>query len=451
MNLFVKDKNFYRGLLSIALPVALQQLILFGVSLADTVMVGMLGEVQLSAVSIANQLTFIFILLSFGTGSGASVLAAQYWGRKDVESIQKIMTVMYRIILVAGVFFTLLAVFFPRQVIAVFITDLEVIEEGVKYLRIVGLSYLFMGVSITTIHLIRAVSIVKIALIVSTSSLVICAFLNWVLIFGNLGAPALGVSGAAISTCIARVAEIIIIAVYMIKYDKKIQYRLKMFFTRNLGMARKFLEAGMPVIINELIWGSGMAVIAVIIGRMGREFTAANAICMVLAQLVTIAMFGVANASAVVIGNTVGAGEYEKAKEYARTILAISFLLGLIGCVAVQLLKTPVIGFYNISPLAKEYARQIINVHSVVVIFVALAANMMVGILRGGGDTRFVLVIDIVFMWCICIPLGAVAGLVLGLPVWLVYSILKTDEILKVITALIRVLRGKWINDITIR
>jgi len=451
MNLFVKDKAFYRQLLSIALPVALQQLILFGVSLADTVMVGVLGEVQLSAVSIANQLTFIFILLSFGTGSGASVLAAQYWGKKDVESIQKAATIMYRIIFAASIVFTVLAVFFTRGVISIFITDPEVIEEGVKYLRIVGLSYMFMGVSITTINLLRSVGAVKVALFASTCSLVVSASLNWVLIFSNLGAPAMGVEGAAISTSIARLIEISIVLIYMLKYDKKIQYRLRMVFAKKLGMARTYFETGLPVLMNELVWGSGMATLAVIIGRMGREFTAANAICMVLSQLVTIAMFGVASAAAVVIGNTVGSGEYNKAKEYARTLLTISFLLGLLGCVTVQLLKNPMIGFYNISPLAKEYARQIINIYSVIVIFVALAANLMVGVLRGGGDTRFVLFIEIIFLWGICIPLGAVAGLYLGLPVWLVYAILKQDEILKVVTALIRVARGNWINDVTMR
>ena len=451
MNLFVKDKAFYRRLLAIALPVALQNLILFGVSLSDTVMVGVLGEAQLSGVSIANQLTFIFLLLSFGTGSGASVLAAQYWGKKDAESIQKAITIMYRIIIAAGLLFMALAVLLPRQVISVFTTDLEVIEEGVKYLRIVGFSYLFMGISTTTINLLRSVGTVKIALVVSISSLVVSASLNWVLIFGNLGAPALGVAGAAISTCIARAVEVIIISIYMFTYDNKIRYRFQMLFMQKLGMARRFLEIGVPVVLNELVWGSGMAVIAVIIGRMGREFTAANAICMVLSQLVTIAMFGVANAAAVIIGNSIGSGEYQKAKEYARTILTISFLLGLVGCAAVQLLKNPMIGVYNISPLARSYAEQVVNVYSVLVIFVALAATLMVGVLRGGGDTRFVLVVDIVFLWFVSIPAGAVAGLVLGLPVWLVYSILKLDEVLKVITALLRVARGNWINDITVR
>ena len=451
MNLLVKDRAFYRQLTSIALPIALQNLITFGISLVDTAMVGTLGEAQLSAVSIANQVTFVFQLLSYGTGSGACVLASQYWGRKDTESIQKAMSFMYRIIILSALFFTAMAVFFPWQIIRIFITDAEVIEEGVKYLRIVGFSYLCMGISITTVNLLRAMSVVTVAFVTSACSLAVSMTLNWVLIFGNLGAPALGVEGAAISTCIARLVEVTIVCIYILAYDKKIRFRIRTLFKRKLGIAYKYFKTGFPVLINELLWGAGMAFIAVIIGHMGREFTAANTICTVLSQFVTIAIFGVAHAAAVVIGNTVGAGEYHKAKEYARTILLISFLLGLLGCAEVQLLKMPIIGFYDISPLTKEYAIQIINVYSVVVIFVALAATLLVGILRGGGDTRFVLIIDGLFLWCICIPLGFFTGLYLGWPVQMVYTVLKTDEILKAAATLIRFARGNWIYDVTIR
>lgn len=451
MSLFVKDKKLYRQLVAIAIPVALQNLITFGVSLADTVMVGMLGEVQLSAVANANQLGFIFTLLSFGTGSGASVLIAQYWGKGDVASIRKVTTIMYRIILCASILFTALAVFFPRQIITVFTPDAAVIEEGVKFLRIVGLSYLFMGAASTTVTMLRSVGSVKISLAVYISSLAVNTFLNWVLIFGKLGAPALGVEGAAIATCVARVTEMIIISVYMLAFEKRICYQFKMFFAKKLGLAQVFFKTGLPVVLNELFWGAGMAAIAVIIGNMGREFTAANAICTVLSQLVTIVLFGVANAAAVIVGNTVGSGNYETAKAYAHTIIVISFFLGIVSGAVVLLLKEPLLLFYKISPLAGAYARQIITIYAVVVSFVSMAGTLIIGVLRGGGDTRFALFLDVVFMWFFCIPAGFFAGLRLGWPVWAVYMILKSDELLKVLAALIRVWRGKWINDVTIR
>lgn len=437
-------------LAAIAVPITLQNLINVGVSMADTIMLGMLGEVQLSAASIANQFGFVFLLLSFGTGSGSSVLIAQFWGKGDIESINKVITVMYRIMLSAALVFTALAMIFPARIMMVFTTDAQVIAEGAVFLRIVGASYVFMGLATSTITMLRAIRSVKISIVVYICSLLTNVFLNWVLIFGNLGAPALGVAGAAIATCIARFVEFMIAAVYVLVYEKKINYRLKMFFTKNLHILGNFMSNALPVVFNEFIWGSGAATISIIVGRMGKEFIAANAVCSVLSQLVTIMLFGVANASAVVMGNTVGKGDYLLAKTYAKTLLVLSFLLGLVSCGIVLILKNPMLSFYNISPLAKIYANQIMTIHSVVVIFIALAATNLMGVLRGGGDTRYVLLMDVIFMWCVSIPMGFFTGLYLHWPVWAVYIVIKSDEVLKVFCSLIRVYKGNWINDITI-
>lgn len=417
--------------------------------MADTVMLGMLGEIQLSAASIANQLGFIFMLFGFGTGSGAVVLVSQFWGKKDVDSIHKTITVMYRIMIAASLVFTVLAVFFPRAVVSVFTTDELVILEAVTFLRIVGISYLFAGIASTTVTVLRAVRTVKISIVVYICSLVINIVLNWILIFGKLGAPALGAAGAAIATCIARFFEFAISMVFMFFFENKIKYKFKMLFARKLGILRNFMKNASPVVINELLWGTGMSVVAIVVGRMGREFVAANSICSVLSQLVTIIMAGIANGSAVIIGNTVGEGKYGRAKEYSYTILALSFLFGLISSGLVLLLKNPMISLYNISPLARTYANQIMIIFSVLVVFNSVNCTTLVGILRGGGDTRFVLVVDVVFMWIISIPLGFLTGLFLGWPVWAVYIVLKSDEVLKVIASVIRVLNGNWINDVT--
>lgn len=451
MQIFIKEKGFYRQLAAMIIPISLQNLINVAVSMADTLMIGMLGEVQLSAAAIANQLGFIFMLLTFGTGGGSGMLVSQYWGKGDVDSIHKVITVMYRIIIVASLGFTALAAFFPRQVISVFTTDMDVISEAVKFLRIVGFSYLFSGIASCTVVMLRAVRSVKISIVVYIASLAVNVFLNWVLIFGKLGAPALGVEGAAIATCIARFVEFIITAVYMLRFENKISYRLKMFLTKKLHILGTFIGSALPVVINELIWGTGTAVIAIIIGRMGKEFTAANAICSVLSQLVSITLFGLASASAVFVGNTIGEGKYQLARDYGKTLMAVSFLMGLVSSAAVLLVKGPLLSFYNISPLAKTYADQIMTILAVVVVFMAMAGTAIVGVLRGGGDTRFALFNDVVFMWCISIPLGFFTGLYLHWPVWAVYMIIKSDEVLKVISSLIRIGRGNWINDITIK
>jgi len=449
MQILVRDKSFYKMLFAIAIPVAGQNLINFAVSMADTVMVGMLGEVELSGVSNANQLGFVFMLLTFGLGSGSNVMISQYWGKGETEPIQRIMTMMYRILIAGSVLFMALALFFPRQVMLVFTPDEEVIAAGVSYLKIIGLSYLFSGIASASVIVFRSVGSVKIALTIYISSLVTNVVMNYLLIFGKYGFPALGVRGAAIATCIARVVEMLILIIYMNRFEQKIRYRLRSFFAQKLEIIRPFMRNAFPVIFNEILWGSGSAMIAVIIGQMGRQFTAANSICTVLSQLVMIAMYGIGNAGAVIVGNNVGAGKYDTVRQYTKTFFALALGLGVIGSGFVLLLKGPLLSLYNISDTAKMYANQIMTIYSVVVIFQALAMIMLIGVLRGGGDTRFVLFADVVFMWLICIPLGALFGLKLGWPVWAVYCVIKSDEALKTVVAIFRIKTDKWINDIT--
>ncbi|MDR2933555.1 MAG: polysaccharide biosynthesis C-terminal domain-containing protein, partial [Oscillospiraceae bacterium] len=276
MQFLTKDKQFYMQLLTIAVPIALQNLLNFSVSMADTVMLGMLGEVYLSSASLANQIGFIYGLFTFGVGGGSNVMIAQFWGKGDVQSIHKVITLMYRILFVGGIFFTVIALFFSRQAMMVFTTDSRVIEEGSRFLRIVGFSYILMGISSTTVIMLRSVGAVKIAILVYISSLLTNVFFNWMLIFGNLGAPALKIQGAAIATCMSRVVEIIIVFVYMFRVEKKIGYKIKYLFITKISMLREFVKNAGPVVVNELLWGLGSATIAVIIGRMGMEFTAAN-------------------------------------------------------------------------------------------------------------------------------------------------------------------------------
>jgi putative MATE family efflux protein len=313
-----RDRELLRSLVRIALPIAVQNLIHFGVSMADTMMLGMLGEQELAAAANANQLGFILALFTFGIGSSVNVLIAQFWGKKDVESIHKVITIMYRLLLGGGLVFTAVALFIPDAFMRVFATDAQVIALGTRYLRVLGFSYLMMCVSSATVIMLRAVGTVRVSLAVYISSLAANVFLNWVFIFGNLGAPVLGVEGAAVATCASRVVEIVIVLFFMLRVENKIRYRPRFLFRRKLGIIRDYVRNGLPVLFNELVWGLGTAVVAVVIGRMGTEFTAANSICTVLSQLVTIFIMGVGNAASVIIGNTVGTGEYERAHARAR-------------------------------------------------------------------------------------------------------------------------------------
>lgn len=446
---FFDDQDFFRQFRLIALPIAGQNFINFATSMADTIMIGQLGEVQLAAVNQANQLGFILSLLVFGLGSGSNVMIAQYWGKKDVASIRRVMTLMYQILIGVVAVFTALALLLPYQVVSLFSNSPEVIENGAAFLRIVGLGYLFNCFATATIIVLRSVGTVRISLAVYLSSLAINVFLNWVLIFGNLGFPALGVRGGAIATVLARMSEFVIVLIFMLRMEKSIGYRLKMLLVQKSGLLGDYLRHASPVVLNELLWGVGIAVITAIIGWMGTEFNAAFTVCSVLAQLLSVAFNGAGSAAAVIVGNTIGEGRHQLARQRAHKLLLISAVLGLGTSVLVLLLRGPILGIYNLSPLAMSYSHQIMGVVAVLSVFSAIAMVAIVGILRGGGDTRYAAIADVIPLWLVAIPLGYLAGHVWGWPVPAVYFILRSDVVIKAFLTLPRLLKGAWVKDVT--
>lgn len=449
---FTKDKDFYKLLLAIALPIALQNLINFSVAMADTVMVSQLGVSTLAGVNLANKFSTVFTLFTFGLGGGANVLVAQYWGKKDTDSIKKVMSIMYKSLFVGSFIFTLIAMLFPMQAMGIFTKDPAAQLAGAQYLRVVGIGYFFQGFASATTTLWRSIGSVNIALVVYLSSLATNVFLNWVFIFGNLGAPALGPVGAAIGTLSARVVEVIIVLVYMKKYETKVSFGIKDLFSSAGAQTEQFMTVARPVVINEIIWGLGATFVSIIIGRMGANVTAAEAVTSVLSQLVTIFIWGIGHASAVVIGNTIGSGKESKAREYARTLILLGAILGLLSCVVVQLVKVPIISLFNLDTIeAVNYAQQMINVYSIIVIFQAFGAIGLIGILRGAGNPKFVLIMDLIFLWFISIPIGFIAGLKLSLPVWIVYGILRSDEIFKALATILKLSKNDWIHNVTLK
>ena len=444
-----QDKNFTGKLTAIAVPIAVQNLINTGINALDTIMLGRIGEVQLSASSVSNQLSFMFMVLSMGVSAGCGVLTAQYWGAGDVKRVREIMSFMYRVVAVLTLIFSAIAIIFPQVVLGIITTDAEVIAEGIIYLRIMGIGYIFSGVTNASIGILRTTGTVKISVVVYASSLVINFIFNSILIFGLFGFPALGIAGAAIATVIARFCEVIIMAIYLFKFENKVRFRPSDLFYTAEGVAGQLVTHASPVLFNEMLWTAANFLIGVIIGRMGREFVAANSISGLMIQFAGIAVFGISNAAGAIVGNTIGSGDYKKAREYANGLIAVSVVVGIAACVAINIVRLPIIDFYKISETARGYARQLTAVVSVLVIFQSIALVSMMGTLRGGGDTRFVMFMDVVFAWAIAIPLGALAGLVLHWPVWIVYAILKSEDFFKTIIVLWRVPGGKWLRDVT--
>lgn len=447
--IITRDKRFYRLLFSIALPIAVQNLITFMVSMVDTLMVGALGEIQLSAVSIANNLFFVLTILMFGLAGGSNIMISQYWGKGNVKTIHKILAIMYRVCLLITGIFIFIALFLPKYFMGIFTTDKAVIDFGASYLRIVCIGYLLYSITNCTIMMLRSVKTVSISIIVYTASLVVNSILNWIFIFGNLGAPELGIRGAAIATVCARITEFSIVLVFMFIYERKIGLKIEHLLKLDKEILKDYVGLCTPVLCNELLWAIGASMISVIVGRMGTEVVAANSINGVAHQFVTVFIFGMSNATAVIIGNTIGEGKKEKAKEYAYSIGIFSVVMGCISGLMILLIKPFVVNFYNVSYSTKLIAMEIMTVTSGIIVFQSLASNFMMGVLRGGGDAKFVLINDLIFMWLVAIPGGFFVAFVLELPVALVFLVIKCDEILKSLTSVYRVISGKWVNDVT--
>ncbi|MEG0999877.1 MAG: MATE family efflux transporter [Cellulosilyticaceae bacterium] len=445
-----RDRKFYKLLLMISVPIGIQNLIIFGISMMDTLMLGRLGEVPLSAASIANNLFFIFTLLMFGLAGGSNVMIAQYWGKGDVKSIHKILAIMYRVCIGFTLIFSAISIFMPRQFMSIFTTDLAVIDGGVQYLRIVAIGYLFYALTNCTIMILRSVQTVRIAMVIYVISLIVNTFFNWVFIFGNLGAPKLGIAGAAIGTVIARICEFTAIIIFMVFFEKKLQIKIRDLMYVDKKLVKHYLKNCMPVVFNELLWSIGVSMSGVVVGRLGTEVVAANSINNVINQLVTVFIQGVGNAAAAIIGNAVGEGKMQKVKEYANTIIVFSVVMGIVAAFATYWISPYIIDLYNVSETTKNIAMEIVIVTVIIVFFKSLAVNTMVGILRGGGDATFVFINDLIFMWLIAIPFGFVAAFVWQVPMVIVFFILRSDEILKVISSMLRIKSGKWIKDVTI-
>jgi putative MATE family efflux protein len=450
MQVFVNDRDFYRRLREIAVPITLQGLVNFGVNMVDTVVMGSLGEVSLSAVSLANQFCFLFMILNFGLGGGAGVLTGQFWGKGDRESIGKTLSIVYKITAALAFLFFIAAQFFPDTVMSLYTRDTVVIAQGSVFLRVISWSYLLQGISTISAIVLRTVGIVRLTLVTSAITLANTILMNWIFVFGNLGAPRMGTAGSALATSISRLLEFIVIAVYMLRWDKRIQFRLKALLHIDRAIFADYRKRGLPVLLSDLLLAVGMNIVAAIMGRIGRDFVSAYAIAGVVWQLTTVVLMGTSGASAVIIGNTVGERRYGDAQKYGVTFLAIGVLVGLFAGVIVFLLKDFAIGFYNVSEDTKGIARDLMSAIALLAVFSSVQMMLTKGVLRAGGDTVFLMVADVLFLWAASVPLGMLAAFKLGWPALLVLLCLKVDEVIKAVWCTARLFGKKWIRNVTI-
>lgn len=445
----LEDKKFYKNVFWLVMPMAVQNLINVGVTSTDVIMLGRVGEAALSGVSLANQIYFILSLLYFGLTSGACVLTAQYWGKKDTRTIEKVLGMSFRISLMAGAVFTIAALLFPEYLMRIFTADQVVIAEGVKYLKIVAFSYMISGFTNVYLNIIRSIEKVVIATVVYGVSLCANIILNAIFIFGLLGAPAMGSAGAALGTLLSRAIEVIIVVYYAQKKNDVVKIHIKDVFVRDKALGRDFFTYAFPVLLNELAWGAGMAAISAIVGHLGSAAVAAHSVAQVCRQLSMVIGFGISSATAIMIGKAIGEKKEELAREYGSRFVKLSIICGIGGAVVILAISPLLPMFLKLTPLAKSYLTAMMLIMSYYVIGQSLNSTIVVGVLRAGGDTRFGLFLDVGVMW-LCSILGAAVGaFVIGIPMPWVYILLCSDEVIKVPFSLQRYKSYRWLRNVT--
>lgn len=442
-------KKFYRNVFALVLPMALQNLINVGVTAADVVMLGRVGEKVLSGASLAGQVQYIMVLFLFGLTSGATVLTAQYWGKGDKRTIEKILGLGMKAAIIVTAIFTVAALLIPGSLMRIFTSDPVVIAEGIKYLRIVAFSYVLMGITQVYLYIMRSVERVVVATVVYLMSLICNVVLNSIFIFGLLGCPKMGIQGAALGTLISRILELVLVFGYAHFYNKDIKFRMQYFWHTDSQLVKDFLVYAIPVVMNEVLWGMGTAANTAILGHMGSAAVAANSVAQVARQLATVVSFGLSSATAIYLGKTIGERKMEHAKVYAQQFVILSLLLGVIGGGLILIVSPFVTGFLALSVTAQKYLRFMFFVMSYFVIGQAFNTTLVVGTFRSGGDTRFGLILDMSTMWGCSILLGFLAAFVFKWSVPVVYMILMSDEIIKIPITWWRYKSYKWLKNVT--
>ena len=443
-----KSKKYIPGLVALSLPVLFQNLLSTAVSVADNAMVGVLGEAPLSGVTVANQVFFVFTLFTIGVASAASVIISQYWGKGDRPTVRRLFWLSGAVALVIGVLFTVLSLACPEVAVRIYTDDPELIAIGARYLRLIAPAHTPFALAFILMSALRGTERVQIGMWLSAFSLAVNIFLNWVLIYGKLGAPALGVDGAAYATAIARTAQFLLLVVYFAR-DREKLLRFNEIRRINPPLVRAYLREMAPILANECLWGLGTSMYMVSIGRMKTDAVSAYSMISAFKDIMVIGGMGLGHGVSVMIGMAMGANRRDEALTLAKLSIVLGALCGVVFA-GISLVLFPIyMTFYNVSDQALEYGRIMGWILSVHILLSALNFICIVGILRGGGDGRTAMFIDLMFLWPLCVPLSYLGGRVFGWPVYVVYGVIVLDEMLKFIFARRRVRSGKWMRNMT--
>lgn len=442
-----EKKVFYKKLTALVFPIAIQNLMTALVSASDALMLGFLDQTALSAVSLATQVQFVLNLFFTALTIGTTVLAAQYWGKQDKESVEEVLCIALKISFLISLIFFMAAFFFPRVLMQIFTNEMLLIEAGIPYLRIVSWSYLFMGFSQIYLCIMKNSGRTTKSTIYGSSALILNILLNAILIFGLFGFPQMGIAGAALATTISRAAELLITVFENIKTGV-VRVRLKYF--HSVRLKRDYYRYTMPVLANELVWGCGFTMFSVIMGHLGSDAVAANSVANIVKNIIACVCLGIGTGSGILVGNELGSGNLETARKYGRLLCKISLIAGGVSGLLILLSGPMILRITtSLTEQARAYLQMMLYICSYYMIGKSINSTVVAGVFCAGGDTKFGFVCDAVTMWLIIIPLGAFAAFILHLPVLAVYFLLNLDELVKLPAVYRHYKQYKWVKNLT--
>ncbi|KNZ42928.1 MATE family efflux transporter [Acetobacterium bakii] len=452
-NILKNDSQlFYKNLITIGIPIAMQQLVGTALNMIDTVMIGSLREEAIAAVSIANRWFFLYVVCLFGIYSGMSIFTSQYWGVCDIKNIRRILGMALTIGMAVGSFFCLVAVFFPVQLMSLFIQDPIVIQYGVEYLQIIGITYFLSAVSFAFTYVSRSVHRTKIPMVASVVALSINTCFNYLLIYGKFGFPELGVQGAALATVLSRIIEIVLMLFFIYKGPRQhpLAASVKELVDWDFKRLKEILKKGVPVFVNDSLWALGNTVFYIAFGYLGAASIAAIQIAFILSDGFWAFFIGVGSASSVIVGNEIGRNQFDLAWKLSLRLIKISCVLSIIATVFMILLMKPIGALYNITPETKILLERSIFVIAIYLLPRNINYLLNVGILRSGGDSKYAMLLDVIMVWGIAVPLAFISVLVWKLPIYWVIAIVYAQELIKILFLIHRYQTKKWLKNIIV-
>ena len=447
----IREKTFYKSFMVLALSLALQNLLTYGVNMMDTLMLGRYSQDAMGGVSLCNQVQYLLQMLVVGAGEGAVVLGSQYWGKNKLEPIPHIIGVALRFGGALAVLLFGIVLFFPHQLLSLLSNDAAVIEQGEQYFQIICFTYIIFTVTNILVASLRSIGIVKIGYIISGSTLVINVCLNYCLIYGNFGFPELGVRGAAIATLVSRCVELLIVIYYLTYKEHRLNLTLGKLLHIDTSYIRDYTRVSSPVLINQALWGVAQMVQTGILGHLGGDVTAANAIAVQVYQVLSVVAYGAASASGIVVGRTIGEGNEQRLRPLVCTLQVLFLTIGLCSGFLIFALRTPILYLFggSLTDKAYTYSMQFMLVLAITTVGTAYQMACDNGIIRGGGDTSFSAKMNLVSMWLIIVPFSAMAAFWWQCPPVVVFFLLKWDQLYKAIPVVIRLRSWKWVKKVT--